>query len=277
MDKKFLQATLKAAGDKIEIVASDESLDRHGDKLPVEAWDLKNFKKNPVLLVDHQHKVENIVGRAANIRVEKAGTKRRLIFDAILHDLTEKGRAVKEMVANGFLKSVSVGFIWKQGFGEDGKTPVDIFELLEVSFVTVGANPNALILNGLTAKDVFAKTDELPAEEKAKVEAFGAVEAKDEIVEVAPAKKAVATIEEATEFLKGANLGDAVDCGIILLKTLLADSEKLKTLTQLAERENRKGRSIRKRRKDADVLDKGVKEAVGILMRTLQLSKKTKN
>jgi hypothetical protein len=49
MEKKFIEAKLEKQGDKMIFVASDESIDRHGDSLKVDLWDLKNFKKAPRL------------------------------------------------------------------------------------------------------------------------------------------------------------------------------------------------------------------------------------
>lgn len=175
--KKFVELEIKVAGDEIEIIASDETLDRHGDVLNVDSWDLRNYLANPVLLVDHDYRVENIVGVASKIRIEKS-TPRRMIFSPLFHDITEKARNVAEMVKQGILKTVSVGFI---AHGPEKDSGTDRYELLEISFVPVPANPSAEML---AYKSVFDKKGIDEAEAK-KVEAF--VKQEEEIeVEVHP-------------------------------------------------------------------------------------------
>lgn len=137
MKKEFIKASLQSNNDDVfTFVASDETMDRQGESLPIDAWDLRNYKKNPVLLVNHDYKVENIVGTAKKVRVVDG----QLIFDAVFHEITALAKEVKEMVKQGFLNTVSVGFMRKPGKrAEDPMTN----ELFEVSFVPVPANPSA--------------------------------------------------------------------------------------------------------------------------------------
>lgn len=150
MEKRFIQGLLEKAEDNVfTFVASDESPDRHGDVLPIDNWDLKNYKRAPRLLADHDHRVEKIVGKAEKIRVEGTGKKRKLVFNAVFHELTELSRAVAQMVRDGFLNTVSVGFI-PHGEDVDGKyDPFARMELVEISLVTVPANPNAQQIKSL--------------------------------------------------------------------------------------------------------------------------------
>lgn len=145
MQKEFIKASLqKSENDVFTFVASDETVDRQGESLPMDAWDLRNFKKNPVLLVNHDYKVENIVGSAKKIRVENG----QLIFDAVFHEITTLAKEVKKMVEDGWLKTVSVGFMRKAGKSE--KDPMTN-ELFEVSLVPVPANPSAERIKSLVA------------------------------------------------------------------------------------------------------------------------------
>lgn len=140
MNKKYIQCKLqKADNGDITIVASDETLDRMGEVVPVESWDLKNYKKNPVLLVDHDYKVSNIVGRAKNLKLSESA----LTFTPEFHGLTQLAKEVEAMVLNDFAPAVSVGFMPKAPT-KDGQKITN--ELLEISFVSVPANPNALAL-----------------------------------------------------------------------------------------------------------------------------------
>ena len=62
MEKKTLQAITKFINGKMTAVASDESRDRVGDRLKVQDWDLKNFKKNPVLQAGHDYRPQFTIG-----------------------------------------------------------------------------------------------------------------------------------------------------------------------------------------------------------------------
>jgi len=140
MEKQYLQFKVaEATKEKMTIVASDETLDRYGEVVPLDAWDFKNYKKNPVLLVDHDYKISNIVGRANNLKVDKGS----FTFEPEFHNITQLAKEVQEMVEKGWAPAVSVGFL-PHGPKKDGDKGLN--ELLEISFVAVGANPNALAL-----------------------------------------------------------------------------------------------------------------------------------
>lgn len=173
----------KAAGGKLIAVASTASEDRHGEVVSVDGWDLKNFKKNPVLQWAHDH-TEPAIGVAKNIKVEGTGKKARLVFEPVFHDLTDKARALKAMVEAGILNSFSVGF---RPLEVDG----NVFtknELLEISLVNVPANPDARLMayKALEAKgldtsvlgEIKAWTDEvaevIPEDETPSIEALQA-------------------------------------------------------------------------------------------------------
>lgn len=143
--KKYISALLKKQDNKITFVASDETLDRSGEVIPIESWDLRNFKKNPVLLVNHDYKVENIVGLAKNIRIKD----KALLFDPEFHGITQLSKEVEQMVQEDILNTVSVGFM-PHGPKKDGDQPTN--ELFEISFVPVPANPSAARLEAVLAK-----------------------------------------------------------------------------------------------------------------------------
>lgn len=142
----------KSEDGRITVIASDETVDRSGEVVPIDAWDLANFRQSPRLLIDHDYSVKSVVGLAENIRVQG----RQLLFDPLFHEITQAARETKQMVEQGFLDTVSVGFLRRE---EGGRI---LNELLEVSFVAVPCNPNA---RTLSVKDIG------PDEEKA-VEAF---------------------------------------------------------------------------------------------------------
>lgn len=142
-DVKYLKATITKADDGSFIaVASTNSIDRHGEVVDNNGWELKAFKKNPVILWAHDH-TEPAIGVSKKTWVEGVGKKAKLMIQPVLHDVTEKARAIKQLVEMGVINSLSVGF--KPLESPDGVTFTKN-ELLEVSMVNVPANADAMML-----------------------------------------------------------------------------------------------------------------------------------
>lgn len=132
-----LKATIeKAESGEIVFIASDETLDRQGEVVKADEWDLTQFAKSPRLLVDHDYRVEAIVGIAKKVWQEGKTLK----FVPTFHEITEKAVMVKRMIDEGVLDTVSVGFCRRMVNGKG------VNELMEISFVAVPANANARLL-----------------------------------------------------------------------------------------------------------------------------------
>ncbi len=140
-DKLHTKAEIEVTDKGMQAVASTALEDRHGEVVAVDGWDLKAFKKNPVLQWAHDHTVPAI-GVAKNIKVEGEGKKARLIFEPVFHEFTEQAKALKKMVEEKIINSFSVGF---RPLEVDGNTYTKS-ELLEISLVNVPANPDARML-----------------------------------------------------------------------------------------------------------------------------------
>jgi HK97 family phage prohead protease len=130
-----------ANGQTFTAVASTSTVDRHGEVVSPEGWDLENFKKNPVLLWSHDHTIPAI-GKATKIWVEGIGSAAKLMFSGVFQTVTEEGKAAAQLVAEGILNSFSVGFIPSEMVGNTYTEQ----ELLEISLVNVPANPDAMML-----------------------------------------------------------------------------------------------------------------------------------
>lgn len=129
----------KSADEKtITVVASDETEDRQGEIVRVSGWDLKNFKKNPVMLVSHDYSQLPIGTWEVSKREGKLVAK--ATFSSI-----PKAKEVETLVKEGILSAVSVGFIVKKRNDIDPAI-IEKAELLEISWVSVPANPSALML-----------------------------------------------------------------------------------------------------------------------------------
>lgn len=144
MEKGFVKAQIikrDATTQEFTAVASSALVDRHGEIVSVEGWDLENFKANPVLLWSHDHTIPAI-GKATKIWVDGVGDKAKLMFTGIWQTVTQEGRDAAELVAQGIINSFSVGFLPREMVGNKYTDQ----ELLEISLVNVPANPQAVML-----------------------------------------------------------------------------------------------------------------------------------
>lgn len=152
MDRVCKFAAIERAapdGGEFTVIASDETPDRYGDVIRVEGWDLKHYKTNPIVLWGHDHnrpigtaRVYKSAGRLmAAVKLAEAGTSSFIDF-------------LRELVRQRIVRAVSVGFMptrspdpivdpdtgGLKGYEFNGQ------ELLELSVVSVPANPAALAL-----------------------------------------------------------------------------------------------------------------------------------
>ena len=131
---------------EIVMVGSKEVIDRDGDVVKIDGIDLKNFKKNPVILFGHDHRGLP-VGRATKVWKED----KKLMFNIKFPTPEEYSFAdtVYKLIKGNFLNSSSIGFApnWEKAERNE-KAGGYIFnesELLELSIVPVPANPLALV------------------------------------------------------------------------------------------------------------------------------------
>jgi len=144
---------VKKVGERqYEFTASTADIDRDGEVIDVTGWDLKNFKKNPVIMFAHDYRTLPI-GRATKIGVRDGKLVNNVEFPP--EGTYEFADIVERLVGAGFLKTESVGFMpkkWEDGDWsedeKDAKKPRRTYtkqELLEISIVPVPSNPNALM------------------------------------------------------------------------------------------------------------------------------------
>lgn len=145
MKHKTINFTVKQLGDieqrVLRFIGSTESVDRDGDIISADGWELDNYKKNPVFLWAHDYKIPPI-GRAIDVRV----VNKQLIFDIEFPDegIFPLADTIFKLYKGNFLNATSVGFIGKEG--EPTKTGYAFTrqELIELSAVPVPSNPTAL-------------------------------------------------------------------------------------------------------------------------------------
>lgn len=119
--------------------------DRMDEVVDPKGVDLRQFKKNPVVLWAHDY-TSPPVAKALWVKADDKGIISKMKFAD-----TEFAQDIFKMFKDGFLKAFSIGFMPKEWVDGDGKknTPRRTFtktELLEYSAVPVPANPEALAL-----------------------------------------------------------------------------------------------------------------------------------
>lgn len=128
--------------DDLTFVLSDATVDRYGDVIEAEGWDLRWFKRNPIALFGHSGDFP--IGTWEDVRVEggKLIGKLKLAAEGTSPRIDELRRLVQQKV----LKAVSVGFkpVESEPMGQRGGVRYLKQELLETSLVSVPANPAAL-------------------------------------------------------------------------------------------------------------------------------------
>lgn len=141
MDQQYIEAKVieKKADGGFVAVASSAKEDRHGEIVNQEGWDIKNFKKAPRLLWAHDHRIPAI-GKATKIWIEGKGKSAKLMFEGVFHEITEMGKAAKQLFEEGYVDTFSVGFLPKEMEGNEFIEQ----ELLEISLVNVPANADAM-------------------------------------------------------------------------------------------------------------------------------------
>lgn len=133
------------AGSPIRFVASTEAIARDGLVIDANAWELDNYRANPVVLWSHDYAgARPPIGRAVDVFVEG----NRLMADIEFDQGDEFARDVERKYREGYLHSVSVGWDTKavEPSSESGiRGRVTRADLLDISAVPVPGDPNATI------------------------------------------------------------------------------------------------------------------------------------
>lgn len=143
---KVVSVQVKALGDRqVETIASTANLDRENDRILASAWQLDNYKRTgaPVLW-GHDYGAPP-VARSVDVRV--VGGALRTLDEFPPRGIYPLADTVHDLVKAGFINSKSVGFRplkWRPN-DEGGRDYTDV-ELLENSYVSVAANPEALVV-----------------------------------------------------------------------------------------------------------------------------------
>lgn len=136
-------------------ICSDESINRYGFRVLTAGIDISLFKKNPIMLFNHERMswgadvYNGPIGRWDNIE-KKEG---QLLADPIIDADDPKGAILSKKVENDFIRAASIGFQIIET-SEDPKLmlpgqtrpTVTKCKLIEISLVDIPANTNAVSL-----------------------------------------------------------------------------------------------------------------------------------
>ena len=141
----------KKQTDRVSFVASTATPDRYGDIIDQKGWITSNYRKNPVVLLNHDSS-QLPIGKG-NVSIKN----QQLVIDVEFDDDDPRAQEVKRKAQNGFMNAVSVGFRPLESksrselssdspyYGKRGMY-YSKAELLEVSIVTIPANGEATML-----------------------------------------------------------------------------------------------------------------------------------
>jgi len=138
----------EGGGEKMVIrgLANANVVDRGKERITTDAWQLENFMKNPVILVNHGFDIMGglPIGKAIKVEPSDEG----LIIEAEISN-SKNGAIpmIADLIKDGYLSTFSVGFDLLEGKEEvlDGKEVFTITkaELFEVSIVGVPMNQDS--------------------------------------------------------------------------------------------------------------------------------------
>lgn len=136
---------LASKGEGMDFVLSDATVDRYGDIVEPNGWDLSLFKSNPIALFGHRSDFP--IGTWENVRVEGKQLVGRLVLAA--RGTSARIDELIGLLEQGVLRAVSVGFLpveWEAVDPKDvwGGSRYTKQQLLECSLVSIPANPSAL-------------------------------------------------------------------------------------------------------------------------------------
>ena len=122
------------------VLCDSATVNSYGFRTEVEGIDLTRFKKNPVMLYNHDH--EKVIGRWEKIKVDGGKLTAEPVFDTDDPFAAEIERKVKD----GFIKGCSMGIVIKNISQTKGIDTATNSVLIEASIVSIPSDENALVV-----------------------------------------------------------------------------------------------------------------------------------
>jgi len=151
--------------DKFTFIASDQTIDRDGDQILYESWDTTNYEKNNVIMWAHSYD-QLPIGKGTLIK-DNIGKRLLVKIEFAFHEFAQ---TVKKLVQEGFLNTLSVGFLGQGVPNDTGGKKYTSTELLEISVVPIPSNFNSLALRGKGFTDSQVKMLQISPVENIEIE-----------------------------------------------------------------------------------------------------------
>lgn len=156
-NKKILQdvyVEVKEVDDKertITAIGSKEFVDRDGDIVKIDGINLKNYKKNPVVLLNHNYH-DFPIAKAVGRKAWKEDNRLMFKIQFAPDDSNPKSDIAYKLYKGGYMSAFSIGFIpnfekveYPEKHPKGARRIFHESELLEISAVSVPANAEALM------------------------------------------------------------------------------------------------------------------------------------
>lgn len=214
------------------VIMTTDKKDRDGEIIKIDGWNFENFMKNPVVLYGHNYwGLENIIGRVD--KIYRTGNQWIAEGKFASQEANPKAQMVRRLYDEKIIQSVSVGFIIK------GRDPTDdsiitSAELIELSFVPIPANPDAVdIIKALGGKDLASMVRK-DTDQDAPTDDDKADEDKDNDKDTTDTEK---TMKEVIETLK--TLGTTVQTLVDAFNATKEKTEKAFDVKEFIQKLNR--------------------------------------
>lgn len=127
------------------VLCDSNTVNSYGFKTDVNGIDLTRFKKNPVMLYNHDP--ERVIGRWEDIAVEQTDGRPSQLTATPVFDMEDPFAAeIARKVEDGFIKGCSMGIMIKEMTRSKGIDTATSSVLLEASIVSIPADENALVV-----------------------------------------------------------------------------------------------------------------------------------
>lgn len=147
--RKFVTGAVAEIGERqVRVQLSSGDVDRQGDIVEQRGAVLNNYARNPIVL--WQHDPSCPIGTASDIRYSTSGNLTALVEFAA-PGKSSRADEICGLVKSGVVSCVSIGFMPLDETPMDSRDPygpqrIKSWELLEISFVSIPANPAAGVI-----------------------------------------------------------------------------------------------------------------------------------
>lgn len=152
---RALIQNIPAAGEPLPFIASTNGIARDGMVIRENAWELDNYRNNPIVLWAHDYIGQRLTIGRGDVDTAADGLRVGIHFD----QADDFARTIERKYRDGYLFAVSVG--WNSLQTERSNNPaikaiVTRAELLDISAVPVPGDPNALMERQQRAMSTYA-------------------------------------------------------------------------------------------------------------------------